>query len=82
MRLWSVHELEDVSDEEEDVEEENLKGESVETILKGKEGAGVEDGNRFPLATTICILSGLLWASARSRNAFSNFESLDMMKCV
>ena len=59
---------------------EEGKEESVEAILKGKEGVGVEDGNRFPLTTTICILSGLLWASARSRNAFSNFESLDMMR--
>ena len=65
-----------------DGKEKEGKEESVEAILKGKEGVGVEDGNRFPLATTICILSGLLWASARPRNAFSNFESLDMMRCV
>ena len=61
---------------------EEGKEESVEAILKGKEGVGVEDGNRIPPVATICILYGLLWASARSRNAFSNFESLDMMKCV
>ena len=58
------------------------KEESVEAILKGKEGVGVEDGNRISPAATICILYGLLWDSARPRNAFSNFESLDMMKCV